>query len=177
MINYVRGDVMKKISLAIILCLIGFSLVACEQGDNEQVDIEEYTYESPYTKGYNFPHQVLNEVYYDYHDIFAGVYLVDNAYNINITKDAPQIIITKLEQNSSVTHHIVNFSFAELWTVREIVTSYVIEMEGFSGVGISEMDNTVRLTLITDTEIPESFNHYIEIGILTIDFQDTHTTF
>lgn len=176
MISYERGDVMKKISLAIVLCLVGISLVACEQDENEHVDIEEYTYESPYTKGYDFPFQVLNEVYYDYHDVFAGVYLVDGAYNINITEETPQIILTKLEQNSLVTHHIVSYSFAELWTVREIVTTYVIYMDGFSAIGISEMDNSVMLTLITGTVIPTSFYHYIEIGILTIEFQDIHST-
>jgi len=168
---------MKKISLIIIFSIIYLSLIACDNSGNEQAEKEENIYESPYVINYNFPHQVMNEVYYNYHNVFAGVYLVDGAYNINITDDAPQTLIDKLDQNNSVTYHIVNHSISELWTVREIVTVYVLEMDGFSGIGISEMDNTVQLTLITNTEIPESFNYYIEIGILTINFQDTHATF
>ncbi len=168
---------MKKIYFLIILCLLVFSLVACEQDENKQINNEEYIYESPYAKSYDFPAQVMNEVYYNYHDVFAGVYLIEGAYHINITEDAPEILIAELHQNSLVTHHIVDHSFAELWTVKEIVTSYIIDKEGFNSIGISEMDNTVNLTLRTDTEIPEFMNHYIEIGILTIDFSDLIATF
>ncbi|WP_008825163.1 hypothetical protein [Haloplasma contractile] len=162
---------MKRLLLIIILLV--FSLVACEDNENEQVRVEENIYESPYVKDYGFPVEVMNEVYYSHHDVFAGFYLADG-YNVNITENAPQTLIDKLEQDSLVTHHIVDYSFAELWAVKEIVFDIISDSEGFSGLGVSEMNNTVELTLITDTVIPESLNHYIEIGILTIDFQDTH---
>lgn len=167
---------MRKISLAILLCLIGLSLVACDQDENEQENIEEYIYESPYTKNYDFSIEIINEVYYNYHDSFAGVYLVDGEYNLNVTEDIPHVMITRLEQNSLVTHHIVNFSYAELWTVEEIVKFQFNDFDRYCSIGISEMDNSVILRLITDTEIPSSFNHYIEIGILTIYFQDEYAT-
>ena len=163
---------MKKILLVL---LIIFSLVACDNGDNEQIEIEETTYESPYVKGYNFPVGIMNRVYYSYHDVFAGFYLVNGAYNVNITEDSPQSLIDELEQNSLVTHHIVSYSYAELWTVNEMVLDIIINIDGFSGLGVSEMDNTIKLTLITDTVIPVSLNHYIEIGILTVDYQDSYT--
>ena len=172
MISYLRGDVMKKISLAILLCLIGISLVACEKNENEYEDIEKHTSESPYEFDYIPQIEVIKEIYYDYNNVFAGVYLIDGEYNINITEDTPQIMITKLEQNSLVTHHIVKFSFAELWTIQEIVASNVIEIDEPYGIGISVMDNSVTLTLNTDTVIPTSLYHYIEIGILTIRFSD-----
>lgn len=172
MIEWGRGDNVKKICFTVLLCLIGFSLVACEQDTKKQVDIEEYKYESSYAKNYNFSIGVINEIYYNYHDVFAGVYLIDGGYNINITFETPQNIISKLEQNNLVTHHLVDFSFAELWTVREIVTAYIIGNEGFCGIGISEMDNSVMLTLKTNTVIPTPFHHYIETGILTVEFTD-----
>jgi len=165
---------MKKI---FVILLLIFTLVSCENVENDEIEVEEYTYESHYVKGYNFPIDVMNRVYYSYHDIFAGFYLIDGGYNLNITEGAPQTLLDELEQNSSVTYHIVEFSFAELWTVQEIVLVTIINVDGFSGLGVSEMDNTVKLTLKPDTVVPESFSHYIEIGILTIDFIDLIVTF
>lgn len=165
---------MKKI---LMMLLLVFSLVACNQDDNVQENIEETKYESSYAVDYNFLIPLINEVYYSYNDVFAGVYLIDGAYHLNITDEAPDTLISKLENNNLVTHHIVSYSYGELWTVREIVTSYIINMEGFASISISEKDNTISLTLITDTVIPTAFYHYIEIGILTIDFQDGYATF
>lgn len=158
------------------ILLLSLCLISCSNEDDEQLESESYIYESPYVKGYNFPVGVINRVYYNYHDIFAGVYLIDGSYNINITEGAPESILAELTQNSLVTHHIVEFSFAELWTIRELITVTIIDLEGFSSIGISEMDNTIKLTLITGTVIPESFDHYVEIGILTINYTDSHAT-
>jgi len=162
---------MKKLLITILLV---FSLGACEANRDDQVENEENAYESPYVKEYKFPVGIMNEVYYSYHDVFAGFYLVNGSYNVNITDNAPQTLIARLEQNTLVTHHIVEYSFAELWVVNEMVLDILIDNEGFSSLSVDEMNNTVNLTLITDTVIPESLNHYIEIGILTIGFHDEH---
>ncbi len=165
---------MRRIVLLVLVTICSLGLSACEQ---EQIEEEENTYESPYVKDYDFSIPVLNEVYYNYNDVFAGIYLVGSVYNINVTNDAPETLIAKLEQTGSIMYQIVDHSYAELWTVREIVTSFAIEMEGFTGIGISEMDNSVMLTLQTDTVVPEKFGHYIEIGILTIEFINGFPTF
>ena len=165
---------MKKL---LIMLMFVFSLVACNQDENVQENIEETIYESPYARDSSFLIPLINEVYFDYNDVFAGVYLVDGLYHLNITDEAPNTLISKLENSGLVTHHIVSHSYGKLWTVKEIVTSYVGNIEGISSIGISEKDNTVSLTLITDTVIPTAFYHYIEIGILTIDFQDDYATF
>ncbi len=176
---------MKRLFMVLLLV---FSLAAC--GNSENVifqngeDTGDYkvlgegnTYESSYVKNYSFSIPIMNEIYYRYNEVFAGVYLVDGVYNINITENAPQILITKLEQ-SSVSYHIVEFSFADMWTVNEMVLDRLINMNMRDwGMGVSEKDNTVKLTLKTGTIVPESFNHYIEIGILTIDFTDLTVTF
>ncbi len=165
---------MKKLLLVLLLL---FSLVACSNNNNDKVEVEENTYESPYVKHYNFSTPILNEVYYNYHEVFAGIYL-DIGYNINITEDAPQTLIDKLEQ-SGVKYHIVKFSYSELWTVHELILDTIINenMDNFRGIGVSEMDNTIQLSLKTDTVIPEYLFHYIEIGILTIDYTDLIATF
>lgn len=159
---------MKKIILIVILLL---NLVGCEAA---QVEVKETEYESPYVKDYMFQIQVMNEVYYNYQDVFAGFYLVNGVYNVNITEDAPEILIAKLTQNSLVTHHIVKYSYAQLWAVKELVFDTIINSDGFSSLSVSESNNSVNLTLITDTVVPDSFSHYIEIGILIITYQETH---
>ena len=150
--------------------MLVFSLVACES--NENTEIEDNEYESPYVEDYDFPVAIMNDVYYYCHDIFAGFYIVDGSYHVNITEDASELIIAELSQNSLVTHHIVTYSFAELWSTKEIVFYAVKDLDGFSSLGVSEEDNFVVLTLITDTVVPPAIYRYIELGILVIDYTD-----
>ena len=163
---------MKKISFAIILSMIIFSLVACTEVSEETQINHEYIYDSSYKIDRNFLVEIINEVYFDYHDVFAGVYIDDGVYNLNITNETPRNIVKRLEQTGLVRHHIVDFSFYELWTVKEIVISHITEIDGIIGIGISEKDNSVIFTVKTGTVIPSSFFHYIETGILTVDFTD-----
>ena len=165
---------MKRLLMVLLLV---FSLVACDNAENDQVEVEKNTYESPYVKDYKFLVPIINEIYYNYHDVFAGVYLVNGSHHINITEDAPENLIVRLEQSSLVKHHIVKYSFAELWTIKEMVLDLIVDTDGFSSLGISEIDNTVSLTLITDTVVPTTFNHYIEMDILTIKYGDTYATY
>ncbi len=134
-------------------------------------------YESTYITISNSFIPIIGEIFYNYHNVYAGVYLVDGAYNINVTEDVPTSIIDKLEATSLVTHHIVKYSLSELWTIKEIIFDTVLDMDGFRGMGISERDNTIKLTLGTDTSIPVAFEYYVEIGILTIDYTDGYTVF
>jgi len=61
-----------------------------------------------------------------------------------------------LEQ-SGVKYHLVKFSYSELWTVHELILDTIINtnMDSFRGIGVSEMDNTIQLSLKTDAVIPE----------------------
>lgn len=167
---------MKKLGLVVLLTLCLVTLSGCKE-EVEEAQGQEDIYESPYVKNYDFSVSLINEVYYTYHNVFAGVYLDAGVYNINITHDAPEELIQKLEANSSIEYHLVEYSYAELWTLREMVTSLIIDEEGFRGIGQSEKDNCVNLTLKTDTPVPEELLYYVETGMLKIEFTDLISTF
>jgi hypothetical protein len=96
---------------------------------------------------------------------------------VNIRQDAPEELLIKFEQTSTITHHLVAFSYAELWALKELIMVEIVDLEGFSGIGVSEKDNAVSLNLITGTEIPAFLDHYIETGMLLVDFHEGYATF
>lgn len=166
---------MKKIVWVCILAGI-LALSACQTKEAEETE-NAHTYESDYVQDYTWSSPLLRELYYDYHTYYAGRYLLDGRMQVNIRQDAPEELLIKFEQTSSITHHLVAFSYAELWALKELIMVEIVDLEGFSGIGVSEKGNAVSLNLITGTEIPAFLDHYIETGMLVVDFHEGYATF
>jgi len=166
---------MKKYGFVCILTCLLF-LVGCQTKEQEETE-NAYMYESDYVQDYSLLSPLLKELYYEYHTYYAGRYLLDGNMQVNIRQDAPLELLMKFEESASITHHLVAYSYAELWALKELIIVEIVDDEGFSGIGVSEKDNAVILNLITGTEIPTFLNHYIEEEMVIVEFHEGYSTF
>ena len=168
-----EGERMKKLS--IVMILIVFLLSGCET--------EEPVVEGEYVPSYELLQFTgdLGDFYEEYGMYYAGRYLDDGVHVLCLRDDAPEEAIAMAEmvsfgEYSSSTVRLVKYSYAELWHVRLMVES-TMRNDGslIYSIGIRDSENTINVGVDEDWSSPDSWEYYIQEGIITIHIQEPAT--
>ena len=165
---------MKK--LWFVLVIMVFLLSACEPKEEPDVD-DEYvpSYELLQFTG------ALGDFYEQFGMYYAGRYLDDGVHVLCVRDDAPEEAIAMAEavswgEYSSSTVILVKYSYADLWQVRLMVeTAMVTDQSLIYSIGIRDSDNTVNVGVDEEWSPPDTWEYYIQEGIITIQVQEPAT--
>jgi len=118
-----------------------------------------------------FSNDILEEVYNEYNTFFAGHYTEDgDSYVICITEDSPQSLINLLNENL-VDYKIVKYNYSDLYNLYKVILANP-KFSEFKGVGINYKNNHVEIFVPIGYVLPNSFNNYLEIGVLSVEETD-----
>jgi len=165
-INIVRkGFIYTGILSAIIIAFINMAIIYADQK-------EEATYLENYVSIYDqmtYPDEITNTIYTDYNLYFGGMYLDDGKTVLLIREDLPQSGIDYLISNDA-NYRFVKFNYHELLSTRIQVEKVLYQSQGFSAIGIDDINNQVFVELIVGTSIPKGIQEFIDLGILRVEF-------
>lgn len=165
---------MKKLWFIMVIMVFLFS--ACEPEEEPVMD-EVYvpSYELLQFSG------ALGKFYDQFGMYYAGRYLDNGAHVLCLRDDAPEEAIAMAESISvaeyrSSTVKLVSYSYADLWHVRLMVENAMFNEETLIySTGIDDSENTVNVGVDEEWSYPDTWEYYVQEGIITIHIQEPAT--
>lgn len=154
-----------------IIVIIVLLLSSCEAKEGSITEEEEYV---PSYELYQFT-GALGNFYEQFGMYYAGRYLNKGALVLCLRDDAPDEAIS-MARTVSDTVKLVKYSYADLWHVRLMVETAMLNEESLIySIGIRDSENTVNVGVDEEWSSPDTWEYYIQEGIITIQVQEPAT--